>query len=54
MKYRRFTLLAQMWDFTKTHKKFALAPMLFFLALSGLLFVFIESTALAPLIYSIF
>lgn len=42
------------FGFLKEHKRWWLAPFLFILVVLGMLMVFAESSALAPLIYTLF
>lgn len=48
-----FELLKDLWDFMRQRKKFWLAPVIFLLVLMGL-FIILQSSALAPLIYTLF
>jgi hypothetical protein len=50
----RFGLLGEVWMFMSVRKKWWLAPILFTLALVGLLVVFTQGSALAPFIYTLF
>ena len=54
MKGSRFWLLKQLWEFVKTEKKWFLAPPLFILAFIGILILFAQTSAFAPLLYTIF
>ena len=47
-------LLAELWAFMKVRKKWWLGPIVFMLALLGLLVVFTSGTAVAPFIYTLF
>lgn len=44
----------EFWDFIKVRKKFWLAPIILILLLLGLIMVFTQSSAVAPLIYTLF
>lgn len=46
--------LAMIWDFLKVRKLWILSPIILVLLLLGLLLVFVEGSALAPFIYTIF
>ena len=46
--------LKELWQFLKVRKKIWLAPVVALLLLLSLLIVFVQGSALAPLIYSVF
>lgn len=46
--------LCELWDFMKARKKFWLMPVIFVLLLLGGLIVFVQGSALAPFIYTVF
>ncbi len=46
--------LSELWQFLKVRKKLWLAPVVAILLLLSLLIVFVQGSALAPLIYSVF
>jgi Family of unknown function (DUF5989) len=46
--------LRELWLFLKTRKKYWLIPLIFILLAMGLLIVAASSSALAPLIYTLF
>lgn len=46
--------LLELWAFLKKRKKIWLLPIIFILLLLGILIVYVEGTALAPFIYSLF
>jgi hypothetical protein len=48
------SILAELWDFVKTRKKYWLIPILVVMLVLGALLIFAESSALAPFIYTIF
>ncbi len=48
------SILAELWDFVKTRKKFWLIPILLVMLILGALLIFAQSSALAPFIYTIF
>lgn len=48
------SVLAELWDFIKTQKKFWLLPIILVMLLLGTLLVFVEGSALAPFIYTFF
>lgn len=50
----KLAILAELWFFVLHRKKWWLAPILFVLALFGMIIVFAETSALAPFIYSLF
>ena len=47
-------LLKDLWDFMRVRKKFWLAPIIIVLMLLGVLIVFVEGTAVAPFVYTLF
>ena len=47
-------VLAQLWGLMKQNKKYWLIPLVTVLLLIGFLLVAVESSALAPFIYSMF
>ena len=47
-------MLKQVWAFLKVRKKWWLAPFIILLIALGILIVFAQTSALAPLIYTIF
>ena len=47
-------IIAELWDFLKTRKKWWLLPIMFFLILLGALLVLTEGSAVAPFIYTLF
>ncbi len=50
----KLSILREFWSFLRVRKKWWLAPVMLVLLLVGLLLVLSESSALAPLIYSLF
>jgi len=46
--------LSELWDFMKARKKFWLLPVILMLLLLGSLIVFVQGSALAPFIYTVF
>ncbi len=48
------SILAELWDFVKTRKKFWLIPILLVMFILGTLLLFVQSSALAPFLYTIF
>lgn len=54
MKGSRLWTLVQIWEFIKVEKKWFLAPPLLLLVLLGLLILFAQTSAFAPLLYTIF
>ena len=46
--------LKDLWDFMRVRKKFWLAPIIIVLMLLGALIVFVEGTAVAPFVYTLF
>ena len=46
--------LNDLWDFMRIRKKFWLAPIIIVLMLLGVLIVFVEGTAVAPFVYTLF
>jgi hypothetical protein len=49
-----FELLGELWRFMRERKKLWLAPVIVLLLLVGLFVVLSQSSALAPLIYTLF
>jgi hypothetical protein len=47
-------VLSQLWQFLRNEKKYWLMPIVVVFALLGLFIVFAQSSALAPLIYTLF
>lgn len=45
---------SELWQFLKVRKKIWLLPVIVILLLLGLLMVFVQGNALAPLIYTVF
>jgi hypothetical protein len=50
----KVSLLAELWDFLRTRKKFWLMPIVFVMLLLGALLIFAQGTAVAPFIYTLF
>ena len=48
------SILAELWDFVKTRKKYWLIPVLLVSLILGALLLLAESSALAPFLYTIF
>ena len=46
--------LNDLWGFMRVRKKFWLAPIIIVLMLLGVLIVFVEGTAVAPFVYTLF
>ena len=46
--------LSDLWQFMRVRKKFWLAPIIIVLLLLGILIVFVEGTAVAPFVYTLF
>jgi hypothetical protein len=46
--------LSELWGFMKARKKFWLLPVILMLLLLGGLIVFVQGSALAPFIYTVF
>lgn len=49
-----FDFLKDLWGFMKVRKKFWLAPIIIVLLLLGTLVIIIQSSAVAPFIYTLF
>jgi hypothetical protein len=47
-------VLRELWTLLKQEKKYWLTPIVFVLVLLGVLLVFAQGSAVAPLIYSLF
>lgn len=52
--HRRWHLFAETWHFLRRSRRWWLGPILALLLFLSVLIVFTESSALAPLIYSLF
>ena len=50
----KFQVLVEFWRFLKTNKKFWLIPIVLILVLLGTLLIFVQSSAVAPFIYTLF
>jgi hypothetical protein len=50
----KFGIVSELWTFMHVRRKMWLAPIIMMLAVLGLLVVFTQGTALAPLIYTLF
>jgi hypothetical protein len=48
------SILAELWDFMKTRKKFWLMPIVLVMLLFGALLIFAQGSAIAPFIYTLF
>lgn len=48
------SLLKELWAFMRVRKKFWLAPILVVMLLLGGLLVFVQGSAIAPFIYTLF
>ena len=46
--------LKDLWDFMRARKKFWLAPIIIVLLLLSIFVVFVEGTAIAPFVYTLF
>jgi len=46
--------LSELWGFMKARKKFWLLPVILMLLLLGGLIIFVQGSALAPFIYTVF
>ena len=46
--------LSDFWQFMRARKKFWMAPIMIVLLLLGILIVFVEGTAVAPFVYTLF
>ena len=46
--------ISDLWQFMRVRKKFWLAPIIIVLLLLGVLIVFVEGTAVAPFVYTLF
>jgi len=50
----KISIIKEFWDFLKVRKKWWLAPIIISLLLLGALIIFVESSAVAPFIYTLF
>ena len=48
------SLIAEFWEFLKVRKRYWLLPIIIMLGLISALIVFVESSAIAPFIYTLF
>jgi hypothetical protein len=48
------SLIAEFWEFLKVRKRYWLLPIIIMLGLISALIVFVESSVLAPFIYTLF
>lgn len=48
------SIVAELWDFMKTRKKFWLMPIVFVMLLLGALLILAQGSAIAPFIYTLF
>lgn len=48
------SILAELWDFLKTRKKFWLLPIVLMMLLLGALLIFAQGSAVAPFLYTLF
>lgn len=49
-----FELLKDLWAYMRVRKKFFLLPIIFVLLLLGTLIVYVQGSAVAPFIYTLF
>ncbi len=50
----KLSILSELWSFLRVRKKWWLAPIMVLLVLFGALIVLSQTSALAPLIYTLF
>jgi len=50
----RMEILKELWAFMKVRKRYWLTPIVLILLLFGILFVFTETSAVAPFVYTLF
>ncbi len=50
----RLSIVKEFWDFLKVRKKWWLAPIIIIFLLLGVLIFFVQSSAVAPFIYTLF
>lgn len=48
------SFIRELWDFMRSHKKYWLIPIFVIMALFGTLIVFVQGSAVAPFIYTLF
>lgn len=48
------SIIAELWDFMKTRKKFWMMPIVLVMLLLGALLLFAQGSAIAPFIYTLF
>ena len=50
----KISIFSEFWDFLKVRKRYWLAPIIIVLVVLGLLIVFMQSSSVAPFIYTLF
>jgi len=50
----KIAVIKEFWDFLKVRKKWWLLPIVIFLLVLGALIIFVEGSAVAPFIYTLF
>lgn len=50
----KMSVLKELWGFLRTRKRFWLLPIVIIMVLFGLLIVFVQGSAVAPFIYTLF
>ena len=50
----KLSILKEFWEFLKVRKRYWLAPIVIILVLLSLIIVFMQSSAVAPFIYTLF
>jgi len=48
------SILAELWEFLKTRKKFWLLPIVLMMLFLGALLIFAQGSAVAPFLYTLF
>ncbi len=50
----RLRFFGELWAFLKVRKRYWLAPLIILFVLFGLLLIFVETSAVAPFVYTLF
>lgn len=50
----KWSILKEFWEFLRVRKRFWLAPIVMILVVLSLIMVFMQSSAVAPFIYTLF
>lgn len=50
----KLSIFKELWDFLKTRKRYWLLPIVIILVLLSFLIIFVQSSAVAPFVYTLF